>query len=100
MECEARKTQERFRTTQVHVGSGRRYIPPPPGDALIGCINDLDAFLGNHADKYSPLVLEVLVHYQFEEIYLFPDGNGRIGRLLLALTTLRSGASFTCRGST
>lgn len=77
----------RFRTTQVHIGSGRKYIPPPPGEMLVKCINDLDAFCGNHGDRYSPLVLSYLVHYQFEAIHPFSDGNGRIGRLLLALTT-------------
>src|SRR5262249_247632 len=76
-----------FRTHQVHVGAGRRYVAPPPGEALMKCVNDLDTFLGAHGDKYDPLVLSYLVHYQFEAIHPFPDGNGRIGRLLLALTT-------------
>ena len=76
-----------FRQHQVHVGSGRRYIPPPHGQMLMKCINELDSFLGNHGDKHHPLVLSYLVHYQFEAIHPFPDGNGRIGRLLLALTT-------------
>ena len=78
-----------FRTQHVYVGSGRRYIPPPPGPALIKCLNDLEVFLEveSQGDRFDPLVLSYLVHYQFEAIHPFRDGNGRIGRLLLALTT-------------
>jgi Fic family protein len=56
---------------------------------LLKCIDDLDAFIGIHAHSqaYDPLVLSYLVHYQFEAIHPFTDGNGRIGRLLLALST-------------
>jgi Fic family protein len=77
------------RTKHVYVGSGHRYVPPPPGDVLAGCLNDLDAFIGNALRRrsYHPLVLAYLVHYQFEAIHPFRDGNGRVGRLLLALTT-------------
>ncbi|MEO5740684.1 MAG: Fic/DOC family N-terminal domain-containing protein [Vicinamibacterales bacterium] len=79
-----------IRTKHVYVGSGHRYVPPPPGDVLMKCINDLDDFIGNPqrlANLYHPLVLSYLVHYQFEAIHPFRDGNGRVGRLLLALTT-------------
>lgn len=76
-----------FRTRYVYVGSSRRYVPPPPGPVLIKCMNDLEIFLDRHDDQFDPLVLSYLVHYQFEAIHPFRDGNGRIGRLLLALTT-------------
>ena len=55
--------------------------------ALIQCINDLETYIDTHGDRYDPLVLSYLVHYQFEAIHPFRDGNGRVGRLLLALTT-------------
>lgn len=71
--------------------SGRRYVPPPPGPTLIGCLNDLETYLHERGGQYDPLVLSYLVHYQFEAIHPFRDGNGRIGRLLLALTTFQWG---------
>lgn len=80
-------TPGEFRTKHVYVGSGRRYVPPPPGPTLMKCLNDLELYLDQHGTKYDPLVLSYLVHYQFEAIHPFRDGNGRIGRLLLALTT-------------
>lgn len=73
-----------FRRTQNQVGRPARYVPPPThhmGDAL----HRFESYL--HAEKaYDPLVEAFLVHYQFEAIHPFLDGNGRVGRLLLALT--------------
>ena len=88
-----------FRSRQVHVGSDRRYVPPPPGEKLDRCINDFERYLHEHGDKYDPLVLSYIVHYQFEAIHPFMDGNGRIGRALLSLTVHRWYKS-SCRGST
>jgi Fic family protein len=53
------------------------------------CVHRLDTFIGNAGSDapYDPLVLSYMVHYQFEAIHPFRDGNGRVGRLLLALTT-------------
>ena len=76
-----------FRTRQVHVGSDRRYVPPPAGDVLTQCMQDLESYLHDHGDSYDSLVLSYLVHYQFEAIHPFLDGNGRVGRALLSLTT-------------
>jgi Fic family protein len=78
-----------FRGRQVHVGSDRRYVPPPPGDKLERCLTDFELYLHEHGDKYDPLVLSYIVHYQFEAIHPFLDGNGRIGRALLSLTVSR-----------
>lgn len=75
-----------FRDRQVHVGSDRRYVPPPP-DRLTECLHDFELYLHQHGDGLDPLVLTYVVHYQFEAIHPFFDGNGRIGRALLALTT-------------
>lgn len=72
-----------FRRNQVHVGSDRRYVPPP-ANALDACLDDFERFL-NDADEIDPLVRTYLAHYQFEAIHPFVDGNGRVGRALLSL---------------
>ena len=79
-----RKEPGRFRRLQVQVGRPSRYVPPPASQ-LTDCLDRLERYL--HAEKrYDPLVEAFLVHYQFEAIHPFRDGNGRVGRLLLALT--------------
>jgi Fic family protein len=82
------KTPGEFRRRQVHVGSDRRYIPPPP-ERLAECLQAFERYLHEHGERYDALVLSYLVHYQFEAIHPFLDGNGRIGRALLSLTTLK-----------
>lgn len=82
-------TPGEFRRHLVYIGSNRRYVPPPPGDAMLNAINDLERYVTSGTDRFNPLVLAYLVHYQFEAIHPFPDGNGRTGRLLLALTTYK-----------
>jgi len=74
-----------FRKQLVAVGSRpRRYIPPPP-DRVEGCIDDLVTFMQATNRRIYPLVRAFMVHYQFEAIHPFEDGNGRVGRLLLSL---------------
>lgn len=73
-----------FRRTQNHIGRPARFVPPPP-QHLPGLLDAFERHL--HAEKrYDPLVEAFLVHYQFEAIHPFMDGNGRVGRLLLSLT--------------
>ena len=72
-----------FRRTQVHLGTNRRYIPPPPNE-LSGCLDDFEKFL-HESDEIDPLIRAYLAHYQFEAIHPFVDGNGRVGRALLSL---------------
>jgi Fic family protein len=79
-----------IRTVQNFIGSTRdireaRFVPPPPG-ALDGCLRDLEHTIHPEADSaLPPLVRLALVHYQFETIHPFRDGNGRVGRLLIPL---------------
>ena len=78
-----------FRTRQVIIGresagiAGARYVPPPPPE-MMTALHDLEAFL--HSDVDVPLLVQLaLIHYQFEAIHPFEDGNGRVGRLLITL---------------
>lgn len=60
-----------------------RYVPPPPGETRV-CMDALEAFINREARAY-PLLDMALVHYQFEAIHPFMDGNGRVGRMLVSL---------------
>ncbi len=72
-----------FRTTQNQIGRPARFVPPPP-NLLMNSLSALERHL--HAEKlFDPLVEAFLVHYQFEAIHPFGDGNGRVGRLLLTI---------------
>jgi len=72
-----------WRDYQVAIGSDRRYVPPPP-NVMVERINNLEKYI-NEESSLDPLVRAYLVHYQFEAIHPFADGNGRIGRVLLSL---------------
>jgi len=72
-----------FRRTQVQVGHDARFVPPPP-EHMEPCLEQLSDVL-QAAPAIDPLVWAFVVHYQFETIHPFKDGNGRVGRLLLSL---------------
>jgi len=72
-----------FRKRQVHVGSDRRFVPPPPED-VENLMGDLEGYI-NLDTQTDPLIKAFLAHYQFETIHPFLDGNGRVGRLILTL---------------
>jgi Fic family protein len=72
-----------FRKSQVHIGSDRRFIPPPSGE-MMQCLYDLEQHI-HQESNIDPLIYCFMVHYQFETIHPFLDGNGRVGRLLLSL---------------
>ncbi len=74
-----------FRTHQVHLGSTRRFVPPPPGDELNQAMSELEKYINDPRDDFDPLVRCFLIHYQLEAIHPFSDGNGRIGRVVLSL---------------
>lgn len=66
----------------------RRFIPPPP-NRLMECLEPLEKYLHSDDSPFDPLVDCFLIHYQFETIHPFIDGNGRVGRLLLAIMLQR-----------
>lgn len=76
-----------IRSSQNWVGGTRpgnaRFVPPPPEDAK-AALADLDKWIHSD-DPLPPLIKAGLAHVQFETIHPFLDGNGRIGRLLIAL---------------
>lgn len=83
------QTPGEFRRSQNWIGEpGCRlveasYVPPPP-DAMQQALRDLETYL--HTTPTLPALVRLgLIHYQFEAIHPFLDGNGRIGRLLIVL---------------
>ena len=82
-------TPGEFRRSQNWIGPAgstletATYVPPPVDD-MKGALSDLEKFI--HTDtEISPLARAAMIHYQFEAIHPFLDGNGRIGRLLIML---------------
>ncbi|MCB1048607.1 MAG: Fic family protein, partial [Calditrichaeota bacterium] len=73
-----------FRPTQVQIGSDRRFMPPPPTE-MSACLSSLEEYMNADGYRLDPLVVCFVIHYQFETIHPFKDGNGRVGRVLLAL---------------
>lgn len=84
-----------FRAVQNWIGARgapideARFVPPPP-DEMRQCLYDLEAYLQTD-NTHPPLVRLGLIHYQFEAIHPFLDGNGRIGRLLIILLMVHWG---------
>ncbi|MEM6260569.1 MAG: Fic family protein [Planctomycetota bacterium] len=60
------------------------YVPPPV-PKMIDALGELEKFIHKPPTGLPPLVRLAMIHYQFEAIHPFMDGNGRIGRLLLSL---------------
>ena len=78
--------KEEIRKVQVYIGSSDRivYTPPAPGNVLKEKLNNYFNVAVN--DKaIDPLIKMAMLHYQFEAIHPFSDGNGRTGRILNVL---------------
>ena len=78
----------RVREGRVVIGNPalRRVIYTPPDGAALGrLLANLERFLAEQADGVDPLIQMAVMHYQFEAIHPFSDGNGRTGRILNVL---------------
>ena len=84
------RTPGELRTVQNWIGQPPTYAledatyVPPPVSEMTNALNDWERFLHERLSM-PPLVRCALMHYQFEAIHPFRDGNGRLGRLLITL---------------
>ncbi len=83
-----------FRRSQNWIGGTRPgtalYVPPPHTE-VEDCMAELEQFIHVEEDGISALVRAGLAHAQFESIHPFLDGNGRVGRLLIAFVLHNEG---------
>ena len=90
------KSPGEFRTSQNWIGPQNSnlktatYIPPSPEDMIVA-MSDFEKYINDPKDNLDYLIKIALIHYQFETIHPFLDGNGRIGRLLIALYLRENG---------
>lgn len=90
----AGKQPGEFRKGQVWVGGAtpaRAHFVPPPPEALDELLAAFERFLHLPSAQMPPLIKAALAHVQFETIHPFSDGNGRLGRLLIALILCNEG---------
>lgn len=83
----AGKQPGELRRSQNWIGGtrpGNAVFVPPPADRMTSLLSDLERFVHEPIGTLPPLVKIALIHAQFETIHPFLDGNGRIGRLLIA----------------
>ncbi len=89
------KTPGEFRRSQNWIGPAgctlkeARFVPPSVDD-MQAAMGELERYM-NEPDDLDPLIRAALIHYQFETIHPFLDGNGRVGRLLILLYLMQEG---------
>ena len=82
------QTPGEFRRSQNWIGGtrpGNAAFVPPPAEEVLECMSKLELFLHDQPEPTPVLLKAALAHVQFETIHPFLDGNGRLGRLLIAL---------------
>jgi Fic family protein len=92
----AEKTPGEFRRSQNWIGSpdnrpDTAVFVPPHVDAMTDALDDWERFVHDPDPRLPMLVRAALLHYQFETIHPFLDGNGRLGRLLVVLYLVQQG---------
>ena len=96
----ADKEPGEYRHSQNWIGSAfstirtAKYVPPNVED-MTEAMSDLEKYINDEDDDTDALIKAGLIHYQFETIHPFLDGNGRIGRLLIVLYLMSKGILST-----
>jgi Fic family protein len=88
----ADKRPGEFKIHQNFIGGASieeaRFIPPPPNEAQ-AAMADLEKYINCETPHLPPIVDTALIHYQFETIHPFADGNGRVGRILIPIILMQ-----------
>ena len=88
------KQPGQFRLSQNWIGGASindAVFIPPVHHSIEGLMGDIEHFVHNDQQHFPELLKIALVHYQFETIHPFLDGNGRVGRLLITLYLVNKG---------
>ena len=90
----SKKSPGEFRRSQNWLGGthpGNARFVPPPANFVEKCMSNLERYMYSNYRRQSDLIRAGLSHVQFETIHPFIDGNGRVGRLLIALQLCHEG---------